>query len=161
MTLGGARLTGTEAEEQAGFTLLEVVCVLAIVASLAALAMPAMPFGTSRQRLQAYALETAALLKADRSAAMRRQTAVSSRVDAGGRSIRSGADGRVVRMPKDVAMRAILPQRCSDRLAAQEIRFLPSGMSCGGTLRLARQGTGYEVRVNWLTGGVDVVAANG
>jgi general secretion pathway protein H len=146
---------------QAGFTLLEVVCVLAIVATLAALALPAMPFGTSRQRLQAYALETAALLKADRNAAMRRQEAVASRVDAGGRIIRSGASGRVVRVPKDVAMRAILPQSCAERAAASTIRFFPSGMSCGGTLRLARNGAGYEVRVNWLTGGVDVVPANG
>jgi general secretion pathway protein H len=30
-------------------------------------------------------------------------------------------------------------------------------MSCGGVVRLTRLGAGYEVRVNWLTGGVDVV----
>jgi general secretion pathway protein H len=30
-------------------------------------------------------------------------------------------------------------------------------MSCGGTIALTRLGTGYQVRVNWLTGGVEVV----
>jgi general secretion pathway protein H len=30
-------------------------------------------------------------------------------------------------------------------------------MSCGGTLALTRLGVGYQVRVNWLTGGVEVV----
>jgi general secretion pathway protein H len=30
-------------------------------------------------------------------------------------------------------------------------------MSCGGVVVLTRPGVGYEVRVNWLTGGVEVV----
>jgi general secretion pathway protein H len=30
-------------------------------------------------------------------------------------------------------------------------------MSCGGVIALTHLGVGYEVRVNWLTGGVDVV----
>ena len=31
-------------------------------------------------------------------------------------------------------------------------------MSCGGAVTLTRYGVGYEVRVNWLMGGVEVVA---
>ena len=56
---------------QRGFTLLEMVCVLAIIALLAAVLLPSIPHETSRSRLQAYALQTAALLKTDRSAAPR------------------------------------------------------------------------------------------
>ena len=44
-----------------GFTLLEMVCVLAIIALLAAVLLPFAPHETSRSRLQAYALQTAAL----------------------------------------------------------------------------------------------------
>ena len=41
--------------------------------------------------------------------------------------------------------------------AGPTIRFFASGMSCGGTIALTRLGVGYEVRVNWLTGGVEIV----
>lgn len=144
-------------DREAGFTLLEVVCVLAIVAALAALALPRLPLGTSRARLEAYAVEAASLIKADRSAAIRRRTPVATEVNAKSRSIRSGATGRSVRIPGDVTLRAMLPQRCDNRPAHSSIRFFPSGMSCGGTVALMRNGTGYEVRVNWLTGGVEIV----
>src|SRR5215475_11759646 len=74
-----------------GFTLLEMVCVLAIIALLTAVLLPFIPRETSRSRLQAYALQAATLLKSDRDAAISRQVAVATLVDAGGRSIRSGA----------------------------------------------------------------------
>ena len=48
---------------QRGFTLLEMVCVLAIIALLSAVLLPFVPRETSRSRLQAFALQTAALLK--------------------------------------------------------------------------------------------------
>jgi general secretion pathway protein H len=30
-------------------------------------------------------------------------------------------------------------------------------MSCGGVIALTRPGAGFQVRMNWLTGGVEVV----
>jgi general secretion pathway protein H len=50
----------------------------------------------------------------------------------------------------------MLASRCYDRPAGATIDFFPSGMSCGGVLAVSRPGVGYEIRVNWLTGGVDV-----
>ena len=44
---------------ESGFTLLEMICVLAIFAMLAAIALAAFPRGTSRAMFEAYALETA------------------------------------------------------------------------------------------------------
>jgi general secretion pathway protein H len=143
-----------------GFTLIEIVCVLAIVAMLAAIILPALPHGTSRTRLEAYALEAATLLKADRNAAIRRRVPVATAVDALDRSIRSGASGRMIRLPEDVKFDALLTARCNRRPAGSTIQFFASGMSCGGVLGLTRQGFGYEVRVNWLTGGVEVVPHN-
>lgn len=153
----GTLLPDDGLDPEAGFSLLEMVCVIAIVAALAALALPRLPLGTSRPRLQAYAVEAASLLKADRSAAIRRRTQVTTEVNASARSIRSGASGRKVSLPRDVTLRATLPQRCNNRPALSSIRFFPSGMSCGGTVALTRDGVGYEVRVNWLTGGVEIV----
>ena len=140
-----------------GFTLLELVCVIAIVAILAAIVVPALPRGTSRARLESFAIETAAMLKADRNAAIRNRVQVVTEVDAPLRTVRSGASGRVIRVPDDVAFDAVLAARCNQRAAGPTIRFFASGMSCGGAIALTRLGVGYEVRVNWLTGGVEVV----
>src|SRR6516165_10138294 len=93
---------------EGGFTLLEMVCVIAIVAMLAAVLLPFVPRDTSRARLQAYALEAASLLKADRNEAIRRGVDVSTLVDAPSRAIRSGATGQLVRIPDDVRFDALL-----------------------------------------------------
>ncbi|MCK1396955.1 prepilin-type N-terminal cleavage/methylation domain-containing protein [Bradyrhizobium sp. 4] len=140
-----------------GFALIEILCVLAILGLLAAIILPAVPRTTTRARLESYAVETAALLKADRNAALRRQVRIATQVDAEGRSIRSGVTGRTIRLPGDVVVQAMLASRCADRAAGRSIDFFPSGMSCGGVIALARPGMGYEVRVNWLTGGVEIV----
>ena len=140
-----------------GFALIEILCVLAIIGMLAAIILPAVPRATSRAKLASYAVETAALLKADRSAALRRQIQVATQVDAESRSIRSSVTGRVIRLPNDVSVKATLASRCADRNAGRSIDFFPSGMSCGGVIALVRPGMGFEVRVNWLTGGVDIV----
>jgi general secretion pathway protein H len=140
-----------------GFALIEMLCVLAIIGLLAAIILPAIPRATTRAKLESYAVETAALLKADRNAALRRQVQVTTQIDAETRSIRSGVTGRVIRLPGDVSLQAMLASRCADRNAGRSIDFFPSGMSCGGVIALARPGMGFEVRVNWLTGGVDIV----
>lgn len=140
-----------------GFALIEILCVLAIIGLLAAIILPAIPRATTRARLESYAVQTAALLKADRNAALRRQIQVTTQIDAASRSIRSGATGRTIRLPDDVSLDAMLASRCANHDAGRSIDFFPSGMSCGGVLALARPGMGFEVRVNWLTGGVDIV----
>ena len=152
--------TGLADASEAGFTLLEIVCIVAILAILAAILLPAFPRGTSRTRLESYAVETAALLKADRNAALRRRIAVTTEVDAVARRVRSGATGRTVQVPDDVGFEATLATRCNQRAAGSTIRFFASGMSCGGVIALTRLGTGYEIRVNWLTGGVEVAPLN-
>jgi general secretion pathway protein H len=154
-TLPAARAERERGE--VGFALIEILCVLAIIGLLAAIILPAIPRATSRAKLESYAVATAALLKADRSAALRRQIQVATQVDATSRSIRSGVTNSVIRLPSDVTLDTILASRCADRRTGRSIDFFPSGMSCGGTIALTRPGMGFEVRVNWLTGGVVIV----
>ena len=145
----------TQASER-GFTLLEMVCVIAIVAMVAAVLLPLVPRNTSRARLQAYAIEAASLLKADRNVAIRLATEVSTRVDTSSRAIRSGA--KLIRIPDDVRFEALLPQSCRQRAALSTISFFADGMSCGGVIALTRLNSSYEIRVNWLTGRVEIIS---
>ena len=142
---------------QAGFTLLEMVCAIALIAILAAVLLPIAPRQTSRARLQAYALETATLLKSDRNAAIRAGADISTLVDAPSRAIRSGATSQAIRIPDDVRFDALLPQTCQQRAVLSTISFFADGMSCGGTIALARLDMAYEIRVNWLTGRIEIV----
>src|ERR1700760_2356961 len=139
-----------------GFTLLEMVCVLAIIALLAAVLLPFAPHETSRSRLQAYALQTAALLKTDRDAAILRHAGVATLVDAEARAIRSGSSRAAIAIPPDVRFDAVLPQTCRQRAALSTISFFANGTSCGGTIALTRFDAGYEILVNWLTGRIEV-----
>ena len=143
-----------------GFTLLEVVCALAIFAIIAAIIIPVLPHGTSHARLESYAIATATLLKADRDAAIRRGTQVATRVDAKSRLISSEVTGRIVQIPGDVTMDTLLAERCAHQSEHSQISFFSSGMSCGGAIALSRLGFGYEIRINWLNGRVDIVTIN-
>ena len=64
--------------------------------------------------------------------------------------------GRSAVRVTDVRLDAMLAARYYGRLTGMTIEFFPSGMSRGGVIALAHLGVGYEVCVNWLTGGVDV-----
>lgn len=143
---------------RAGFTLIEVVCVVAIIALVAALVLPAVPQATSQARLAGYAVEIAALLKRDRNAALRGHASVATTLDADRREVRSGASRALVEIPADVTFAALLAQRCSGNPAGSTIAFFPGGQSCGGAIAISRNGIGYQIRVNWLTGAVEIVA---
>lgn len=140
-----------------GFTLLEVICVVAIVAMLAAILLPAAPRATTRPQLESYAVEIASLLNADHNAAVRRRIDVATAVDARHRTLKSAATGQVLRIPDDVSVTLVSAMSCQHRRSDAAIMFLASGMSCGGAIILARAGFGYEIRINWLTGGTEIV----
>ena len=116
---------------QDGFTLIEIVCVLAIISLLAALALPMFPRDTPRARLEGYALQIAAMLKGDRTAAMREGKPVSTAIDADALAIRSGRTGERLQLPADVGFKALIAKSCAGRRAGASIDFFPTGMSCG------------------------------
>jgi general secretion pathway protein H len=155
-----SRVGHTDAGGNAGFTLLEVVCVLAITAMLAAIVLPEIPRATSLPQINGYAVETAALLNGDHAAAQRQHREIATIVDAPARAIQSGASNVILRFPSDITVQALLASRCNNRQAGATIRYLPSGLSCGGVIALTRMGAGFQVRVNWLTGVAEVVPVN-
>lgn len=149
--------TRSDRRAQDGFTLLETVCALAIIGLVSAVLLPAIPRGTSRTAFEAYAVKVAALIKQDRQYALERGASTATLVDTASRTIASGSSSASVVLPDDVALNAVLARTCAGAPADQTIRFFPSGLSCGGTLILSRLGFSLQIRVNWLTGGVEIV----
>ena len=86
-------------------------------------------------------------------------TASTGSVDLRAREIRSSRRDRVLAIPADVDMRATVSGGCRSSASAAPIAFYEDGRSCGGVVTFAAGGSSFEVRVNWLTGGVEVVAA--
>ena len=137
----------------AGFTLIEVLAVMLIIALVASLAVTMMP-GTGRARLKALTLQTAALLRRERLGAMMtgRERGVS--LD-GERRVLVGDGGDVVPLPGDVILDILGADALwSGRQAV--VLFHPDGASTGAVLKLSREKTEYEIRVNWYTGGVAI-----
>jgi general secretion pathway protein H len=94
----------------------------------------------------------------DRDIAIRRRADISTSVDAPSRAIHSGATAEALRIPEDVRFDALLPKTCRQRAALSTISFFADGMSCGGAIALTRLDQTYEIRVNWLTGRIEIVS---
>lgn len=143
------------AKSRAGFTLLEVVAVMAIVALVASLTVAAMR-GTGRGHLKAVALDTAALMRRERMEAILGGRARHVSLD-GDRRILVGDSGEAVPIPRDVTLDLLGADSIwSGRRAV--VGFEPDGASTGTVLRFSREKAEYEVRVNWFTGAVSVLA---
>ena len=143
---------------QAGIILLDVVLTLAIFGLMALLILPALPRGTTPSRQGAYAAQIAALMKDDRTAAARLGREVATRVDVANRLVSSGSSGATVTLPSDVSLDVIASDLCGDQAGRFAIRFAPDGRSCGAIVRVAKGDLDWRIRVNWLTGLIDIVA---
>ena len=143
---------------QSGIVLLDIVIAMAVLALLVFLVMPTLPRHTTASRLEAYAAEVAALLKTDRSAAARSGREIVSRVDIAARRIASGSGPRSITLPADITLDLIASGSCMTQAGQFGVIFAPDGRSCGAVISLAKDGRNWRIRVNWLTGFIDVVA---
>jgi general secretion pathway protein H len=143
---------------QAGIILLDVVLTLAIFGLIALLVLPTLPRGTTPSRQGAYAAQIAALMKDDRSAAARQGREIATRVDVTNRRVSSGFADTMVTLPSDVALDVIASELCADQTGRFAIRFAPDGRSCGAIVHVTKGELDWRIRVNWLTGLIDIVA---
>lgn len=140
--------------------LLDVVIAMAVVALLLLLVLPSLPHETTPSRLGAYASEVAAILKNDRSGAARTGREVGTRVDIAGKVIASGSTSQALTLPRDVTLDLIASDTCRNARGEYAVVFAADGRSCGAVIRLAKGGIDWRIRINWLTGFIDVVAPN-
>ena len=136
-----------------GFTLIEVIAVMLIIVLVASLAVTMMP-GTGRAGLRAATLQTASLLRRERLGAILTGRDREVSLD-GERRILVGDGGDIVALPRDIALDILgVDALWSGRQAV--VRFHPDGASTGAVMKLSREKAGYEIRVNWYTGGIAI-----
>jgi general secretion pathway protein H len=140
-------------ERRAGFTLIEMMAVMMIIALMASIVLAAIP-GTGRPALKALVMQTEALLRRERRAAVLQSSDRRVALDEDARSM-IGDEGERVTIPPDVTINLLGEDTTWDGRRAVAV-FHPDGSSSGAVVRFSRQGTAYEIRVNWYNGRVSI-----
>jgi general secretion pathway protein H len=139
-------------DPRAGSTLIEMMAVMLIIAMLASLIGVVTP-GTGRAKLKALTLQTAALLRRERLAAVLTGVSREVSLDSGERKL-IGSSG-AIDIPRDVVVDVVgVDQVWSGRQAV--VQFLPDGASSGAVLKFSWKEVRNEVDVNWYNGRVAV-----
>jgi len=139
----------------AGFTLLELLIVLAILGLTAGMAVPMFAQAMPDIQARAAARDVAAMMRAARSLAITGNREVAVAVDLDRRTVdlageRSEAIAKGIALDLYTAEEELIGRR------AGRIRFYPDGTSTGGRVRLSTATRTYDVRVDWISGGVTV-----
>lgn len=132
-----------------GFTLLETVLALALLGLIAALALPRVLPGPGSTGTRIKAFEVAALMRSDRTEALRSGRTTATSVDAAARRVRSGVSGATVQISERMGMAVTADPR-------GVIRFFADGTSSGGEVLLTGRGAAYAVRVDERTAAVRI-----
>lgn len=143
---------------QDGVILLDLVLAVAVLAFVVLVSLPSLPQGTTPARHAAYALEVAAVLKTDRTEAARTGSEVATRIDVPARLIAGAAKRQTILLPEDLALEVVASDLCVTEPGRFAIAFAANGRSCGAVIHIRKDTRDWRIRINWLTGFVDVVA---
>jgi general secretion pathway protein H len=142
---------------QQGFTLLELLVVLALVAMVYALVPPMFSSGGSSTELKAAARQVAAGLRKTRSVAIvQREDAVLT-VDVEARRFSLTGDPKNYALPASSQLSVYTAESEVAAGKTGAIRFYPDGSSTGGRITLAQGERKFHVDVDWLSGQVEIL----
>ena len=138
-----------------GFSLLEMLLVMALVAAASLLAVAAFGGGLQGMRMRDAARDVAAQLRYTRAVAISSGRAQDFVVDPASRAWQ-GAKGRHGTLPEVGSLVFTGAREIQPEAGRGAVRFFPDGASTGGRLRMTANGGGWDIDVGWLTGEVRV-----
>jgi general secretion pathway protein H len=138
-------------DRAAGFTVLEILVVLAIMASLVAVSQPLFRGAPDRLQLQTTARDILEALKSTRAAAIASNSETTLMFDLEHRTFASPIV-RVSSFPQSIQLDLKVASLERDATSRGSIRFFPDGSSTGADLVLTLRGRSSRICVNWLTG---------
>ena len=142
----------------AGFTLLEVLVVLAIAALLLAVTPPLISAALPGVELKSSARRVAAGLRLAREEAIRSGSDTTFTLDLEERTFKIDGGHREGALPEGLMLKLEAAEKEMLSEHAGMVRFYPDGSSTGGRIILSRDGSGYQVGVQWLTGRIRMAA---
>lgn len=138
---------------QHGFTLIEILAVLALIAIAMAVTAFSIDGGLERAKLDASGREVAAALRHTRTVALMDRRPQWFTLDLNARNFVS--PGRAPQtFPFGTELHATSAAEDAARPGLARIRFFPDGSSTGGNIELARGKREVRIDVDWLTGAV-------
>ena len=138
----------------AGFTLVEILVIVAILSLVPALASPLLRKPPAPARLKADVTRLAAALRVTRAAAMMQNREMDFVIR---RGLRTYASPAIPVSPLDPEVDVRMIATGVGRVVAPEtIRFFPTGQSTGGDLRFRLEHAEARLQVIWATGHVIV-----
>jgi general secretion pathway protein H len=139
-----------------GVVLLDVVLALAILALAALILVPRPAAGVSRADMRLAGTEIAALFRKGRAQAVVSGAATDIAVNPNEGRVSAPFQERSYTLQRGIAMDWVASRVCPGSGEQRALRFLADGRSCGGVLTLNSGGMAVIIRVDWLTGRVDM-----
>lgn len=140
-----------------GFTMMELLIVLAIMAFVASMTIPMIGSGVSNGALKGAARELAAGLRFARSEAVAKRHETFVAIDLAGRRFKVADDPAEHQLPKGAEIKLFTAQADIVNESTGAIRFFPDGGSNGGRVTIASGERKYDIDVDWLTGRISIL----
>jgi general secretion pathway protein H len=135
----------------AGFSLLEMLVVVAILALASALLMPMLERPSDTLRLEASARDLVGAMRLTRAAAIAGNAELALMIDVEERTFESPAVPRRSLDP-NIEAKLTFAEPMRETEARGGFRFFPDGSSTGGDVRLKLNGREAKICVDWFTG---------
>ncbi|MFO1187426.1 MAG: prepilin-type N-terminal cleavage/methylation domain-containing protein [Alphaproteobacteria bacterium] len=148
----GTGLRGPLSPGSAGFSLMELIVVLAVLALAAAVIAPRVPFAARAFALKAEARAIQSALEEAGARAVSTRRAETVAIDL--RDLKLKGSGLERPLNREVAITATFAQAAQSDGRVATFIFFPDGTATGGRVTLRRGTRAIAVEANWLTGAV-------